>query len=505
MSKKLMQIGNDLQVAWDDYVIDTKKTTALEVMHRPEPIETAFVFDAPWEVRASSYHHVIKCHDGIYRLYYIAYPEIDTKSEINYVCAIESIDGVHWYRPEYNLYEFEGSKKNNIVFRDQREGAMITDNFMVFLDTNPKCKKEERYKAIGLAACINNDWSVCDLWCYISEDGINWKYSHTMFSKLEGMSWCFDSDNHVIWDGKQYVLFFRGRHRYKDYVQNEESVADNKLRAIEQDIYNYRDIRVAYSKDFKTWDIYGELNYQDGEDYQIYANQIMKYPRNEKLWVGFPTRNVERRSMKGSFEHLGGASGVINRQRNYKKAIRSATVMTDCQFMVSHDTKNWVRSKDAFYTAGPETAGNWCYGDGYIVPFLLETPGRFGRIDNEYSLYFCENSRSLTKPKELFRYALRLDGFMSLHANYYKAKVVTKPLIFTGNKMILNFATSVLGNIYVTITDKDGNSITSLEVFGNSVNREVVFEDDLSKFSGKEVIITFDMQEADIYSFSFKN
>lgn len=502
MNKKVLKINNELQVVWDNFIIDTAKSTASEIVHRPEPIETAFVFDAPWEVRGSSYHHIVLCHDGIYRLYYIAYPQVDTTTEISYVCAIESKDGVHWYRPEYNLYEFEGSKKNNIVFRDQREGALLTDNFMVFLDPNPKCKKEERYKAVGLAACINYDWSVCDLWCYVSEDGLNWKYSHTLMSKPDEMSWCFDSDNHVVWDGKQYVLFFRGRHRYKDYVQKEDSVADNQLRAIEQDIYNYRDIRVAYSKDFRNWEIYGELEYVDGEDYQIYANQIMRYPRNEKLWIGFPTRNVERRSMKGSFEHLGGSSGVINRQRNYSVAIRSATVMTDCLFMTSRDTKKWERSKDAFYTAGPETAGNWCYGDGYIVPFFLETPGRFNRIDNEYTCYFCENSRAI-KPKELFRYALRIDGFKSLHANYYGAKVVTKPLIFNGSKMILNFETSVLGNIYVIITDKDGNSIRSLEVFGNSVNREVVFEQDISGFSGKEVVITFEMQEADIYSFLF--
>ena len=30
-------------------------------------------------------------------------------------CYAESLDGIHWYRPELGLVEFEGSKRNNIL------------------------------------------------------------------------------------------------------------------------------------------------------------------------------------------------------------------------------------------------------------------------------------------------------------------------------------------------------------------------------------------------------
>ena len=489
-------------VVWDKDVVDSRKTTALPVLHRPDRIAPVFAFDAPWESKASSYHHIVKCHDGIYRLYYISYPLQNPQTYYTHVCCLESTDCVNWTRPEYGLYEFEGSKRNNIVFQDLREGAMGTDNFMVFLDPNPKCKPEERYKAVGLAACINNDWSVCDLWCYVSPDGIHWKYSHTMFSKLEGMSWCFDSDNHIIWDGKRYVLYFRGRHRSRDYVQKAENVKNESLRNIEQDIYNYRDIRVAYSDDFRKWEIYGELDYEDGEDYQVYANHIMKYPRNEDVLIGFPVRNVERRSLEGTFSRLGGAVNVCKRNRSFAEAIRSAVVTTDAVFMVSKDGKRWRRSSDAFYTAGPESPYNWAYGDGYIVPYFFETKGRFNGIDNEYSSYFVENSRSV-KAKELTMYKIRLDGFYSYHADYYGAKLVTKKMTFKGEKMLLNFSTSALGHIFVTISDGE-KTVKSLEVFGNSASREVDFEEDIKVFNGKKVTVTFEMKEADVYSFIFK-
>ena len=59
-------------------------------------------------------------------------------------CYAESTDGIHWTKPELGLFEFEGSKQNNIVW----DGAG-THSFTPFMDTNPAAKPEAHYKAVA--------------------------------------------------------------------------------------------------------------------------------------------------------------------------------------------------------------------------------------------------------------------------------------------------------------------------------------------------------------------
>jgi hypothetical protein len=71
--------------------------------------------------------------------------------------------------------------------------------------------------------------------------------------------------------------------------------------------------------------------------------------------------------------------------------------------------------------------------------------------------------------------------------------------------MKINFSTSAYGNMYITIADTEGNSVTSCETFGNTDNRKVNFSKEvLEKFQGKEVVITFEMKDAKLYSFWFE-
>ena len=55
----------------------------------------------------------------------------------------ESLDGVHWTKPSLGLYEFNGSKDNNIFW-----SGKATD-LVPFLDGNPAAPPDQRYKAIG--------------------------------------------------------------------------------------------------------------------------------------------------------------------------------------------------------------------------------------------------------------------------------------------------------------------------------------------------------------------
>ena len=88
--------------------------------------------------------------------------------------------------------------------------------------------------------------------------------------------------------------------------------------------------------------------------------------------------------------------------------------------------------------------------------------------------------------------------------------LVTNPLIFEGNELHLNFETSAYGYIIVDVLDEDGNKLSegqSFEVFGNNIDRRVMFEDGsgFAAYAGKAVRLRFRMRDAKIYSMKFEN
>ena len=86
--------------------------------------------------------------DGeLYRMYYRGahYDEKTRKTAHEELCCYaESRDGIHWVKPELGLWEFDGSKKNNIVWM-----GTGSHNFAPFRDANPDCAADARYKAIA--------------------------------------------------------------------------------------------------------------------------------------------------------------------------------------------------------------------------------------------------------------------------------------------------------------------------------------------------------------------
>lgn len=78
------------------------------------------------------------------------------------------------------------------------------------------------------------------------------------------------------------------------------------------------------------------------------------------------------------------------------------------------------------------------------------------------SIYVNQNYAQPTA--HLHRYALRIDGFTSVHASYDGGEMITKPFYFTGDTLLLNFSTSAAGFIKVEILDLQGNKIEGYEL-----------------------------------------
>lgn len=347
---------------------------------------------------------------------------------------------------------------------------------MVMKDANPACLPEERYKAIGICSGFTPG-----LQCFTSPDGIHFKHGWEVTRKGY-----FDSLNTVRWDAdrSEYVAYIRGFHPSADC----------------KDVHGVRDIRYITSKDFHNWTDPEMLDFGDGDDYPLYTNCISRYPRAPQVFTGFPTRYVERQGWSDSFEQL---CGKEERQMRMKIHPRYGLATTDCVFMSSRDGFHWDRTEEAFMRPGPEEPHNWVYGDCYPALGMIETPGVYPGTDNELSLYAFTN-HWMNIPAELYRYTIRLDGFISRNATYKPQKLVTKPFTFTGSELRINFETSAKGGLYITLICEDGRRIHSDEVFGDRTDRAVGFTDGSPKdFEGKPVIMEIKMSDADIYSFRF--
>ncbi|MBO3808482.1 MAG: hypothetical protein FGF50_02665 [Candidatus Brockarchaeota archaeon] len=93
--------------------------------------------------------------------------------------TLKSTDGVNWVRPLLSLFEFNGSKRNNIVW-----SGVGTHNFTPFRDTNPNCPREESYKALGVGDG--------GLYAFKSPDGVRWQLMSRRPVITKGV---FDSQN----------------------------------------------------------------------------------------------------------------------------------------------------------------------------------------------------------------------------------------------------------------------------------------------------------------------
>lgn len=486
---KVISIGNKRETFWDSYLIDTDKTTAQLRVIQPTQKETCFIFDQLMELNTISYPCIVKDEKG-YKMYYLPWRNVNYCSA--YLSVIESEDGINWTRPELNLFQDSKNLPSNAVI------DILCDGMYVFYDQNPDCPEDEKYKAVGLLGLAPNGNNVPEegLWCYTSPDGYHFKLSHMITNCGR-----FDSLNTIHWIDGRYVCYLRNFH--KDSTEEGRVGLLTASQSYDTPDLNewIRDVRVMYSDDFKTWTTPKLIEFDDGKDYPLYTNNIIPYPRAPHIFVGFPTRYCERKKWTQNTEQM--ASNIIKKDAIENTEPRSGLAVTDCIFMTSHDGEMWHRYNEAFLTPGYEHEHNWVYGDCYPA---------FGFVDSgKETLYMYTNDwhRSNGYPKPLNRYEIRKDGFACCMADGEERVVITKPLIFEGKDLHLNFSTSAYGYIYIDILDEDGNKIgekESFEIYGDTIDRTIYFDDgsDFSEFSGKPVRLRFRMRDSKLFSMKFE-
>lgn len=482
-SSEPIAIGSRRELFIDDYLIESVDNVERK-LHHPIPREIIISFGEPWEGAGSGYHSVIRDGD-LFRLYYrgsqLEVVDGTLKAGGEDYCYAESRDGIHFTKPKLGLHEFEGSKDNNIFWT-----GVGSHNFAPFLDTNPNCRPESRFKALGGTAKEGG------LFAFHSADGIHWSLMRKEPVVTEG---AFDSQNLAFWDPTANV--------YRAYFRTfTEGVTTGKV----WKPAGRRAIRTASSKDFLSWENNAKLTYKDSPPEQLYTNQVAPYFRAPHLLIGFPTRYIER----GWSPSMRALPELARRRQRAAGHPRYGTALTEGLLMSSRDGVHFDRWNEAFLRPGPERPGTWLYGHQFIAWHAVQTHSSLPGAADEISLYASEGSWHGDE-NALRRYTLRLDGFVSVHAPWKGGEFLTKPLTFTGQELELNFASSAAGGLSVEIQNEEGAPIAGFaladcdELFGDSTERSVTWNghSDLSRLVGKPVRLRFSLRDADLYSLRF--
>jgi hypothetical protein len=376
-------LGSRLEVVWDSNRLAQMDRAWLE-LHPPALREVSIVHDKPWEGNVCCYHVVFK--DGpLYRMYYRGAATVGPWAGHKEVtCYAESDDGITWRKPELGLVEFEGSTANNIVWAE-----LGAHNFSPFLDNNPACPPDQRYKAVGSEGDGSGKGG---LHAFVSADGLRWRKLQPGPVLTDGN---FDSQNTVFWDAEKqcYTAWFRG------YFQGRTGKG-------------MRGIKASHSPDFIKWSAGEWVEFEPGTpEEELYTNAILPYPRAPGIYVGFPKRFTPDRLKPWDSSLGGGSPGV-----------------SDGVFMSSRDGRLFRRWSEAFLRPGLQRE-RWINRNNMTAWGLVETESGFPGAPRELSLYSTEDYYSRV-PNRLRRMTVRLDGFASARAAFAGGAVTTKPLTF---------------------------------------------------------------------------
>ncbi|MBN1342510.1 MAG: hypothetical protein JXQ73_07510 [Phycisphaerae bacterium] len=451
-----IDVGSRLEPFVDDFLIGQMQNVEL-MLHHPTFKNAAIAFDKPWEGNVCCYVTVFKDGDK-FRAYYrgMNYDPKAKKSGDQKVCYAESADGKTWTKPDLGLFEYEGSKANNIVWKN---GGC--HNFAPFKDPNPDCKPDERYKALGSVPYKALDKTRTGLAAFKSPDGIHWSYLSEKPVITKG---AFDSQNLAFYDT------LRGE--YRDYHRGfAEGV---------------RAIMTCTSKDFLKWTDPQWLQYGGITAEHLYTNAITPYPRAPHVFMGFPKRFMPTRRKSDHF-HPG---------------------VSDAVFMTSRDGLHFKRWQEALIRPGLQHS-RWENRNNMTAWGILETASDVPGTPNELSIYTTEGY--YVGPEFLRRHTIRLDGFVSVHADYKGGEMITKPLVFKGKHLIMNYSTSAAGSVRVEIQNPAGKPVEGFaladcpEIYGDSVAEPARWKggNDVGKLAGKPVRLRFVMKDADLYSIRF--
>jgi hypothetical protein len=232
----------------------------------------------------------------------------------------------------------------------------------------------------------------------------------------------------------------------------------------------------------------------------VYVPKALKYPYAPDVYLAFPTMY---------FHYWDAVDPARQTLGDPERGLGSGPI--DTQLEVSRNAVDWRRyARPAYIGIGRH--------EGYDVVQSYIAHGMVRRGNEIWQYYFgteeYHSTQQSTKPRRgVFRVVQRLDGFVSADAPYdTTALMVTKPLVFKGNRLVLNIDTEATGYVQVGLLDENGRPIPGYSVDdgvyinGDFIDKEVEWlgkGTNLSAFEGRPVQLVFRMRGSKLYAMQF--
>jgi len=464
-----LNLGSRRELFVDDCLVGSLDGVGLK-LHTPQPAGVALRFDKPWEGQFSCFVTVLK-DGGQYLMYYAGAPSYD----LGTTCYATSPDGIHWTRPNLRLHEVCGQRENNVLrFRNEIEGS----NFSPFIDTRPGVPAPERFKAV--MGTVHTGLSA-----FVSGDGIHWRKFREE-PLLRGPMFRLDSQNVAFWSEHEgcYVLYYRTLH----------ASPGSNYRAPECYAHGTRWVGRVTSPDFIHWSDHEEMEQGDAPYDELYVQQTHPYFRAPHIYISLAARFIAGREVV-----------TAEQARALRVHDRYWHDVSDVLLLTSRGGNRYTRTFLESFIRPGLGYGRWVSRTNFPALGVVPTG------PTEMSAYV---GRLYAQPEPfLERMILRTDGFASVNAASAGGQMTTKPFIFSGSQLEINYSTSAAGHIQVEIQDGGGRPIEGYAladadaIIGDELARVVAWQSgtDLSTLAGRPVRLRFAMKDADLYSLRFRD
>ena len=457
----------------------------------------------PWERYRVFFSSVVDRGDG-YQLYYTDMAFDEAGRATTNLCLAISDDGQHWERPELGLFEFRGSRANNIV-APYVHGAPMRDPAWPFehpylmvgtvsglLDPDGLKPPSEGDRARRLALRdphFNARPNIPHL--FASDDGLHWQVAAGPLSDLACDNW----SNQILYDHRlgRYVAYLRafpGRRTVARYETDDPTRVPwcQARHDAEPDGYG-----CAYITDELPTVM--DVDAEDEWRGDVQNPAVMAYPWADDVYLAFPSLHRY---------YPGCPEGPEHRFRFFNDGV------DDVHLYTSRDGIAWQRPSRWPYLSlgewGGDEGGSLFTGVGLV------------RSGNELWQYYtaCRRTHGAVVPADtgvarICRARQRLDGFVCVQAGQVGGHFTTPPLRFEGDRLELNIDCGGMGEAWVEVRDAEGRPISGFEldrcdvVDRNFVAHPVTWRGgaELATLQGRPVRLHFRLRLAKLFAFQF--
>ena len=461
----LYQIGTGRQLLVDNAFFEESENIALR-LHPPKKTgEKALQREHPWESATLNWFTVMEDPGVIdkqakYRMWYECY-DVDgwpTADDTSF-CYAESRDGIHWTKPELGLFEYKGSKKNNILFRQVGTGRAKSrvHGANVFLD--PIAEPEAKYKAVsqGMWKGRPRPHTVAGMF---SADGLKWtRYPKPICNIFA------DSQYSGFWD-----------FRLEEYVLYGRSFAGGRAvgRSTSADFTQFAPLETV---------LHADAN--DPPQSDLYNPAAIQYASADNVYFMFPSL----------FQH--------------------GPDTLDIRLAVSRDGIHWTwpEQDKAFIPLGEEGSfdSKCLYMGQGILQVGDETWLYYSGAPLTHSGHELKDLVNCEQPRACSRVVMKRDRFVSATSGDKTGRFVTPPLTFFGDTLVLNAEVRKGGSIRVALLDEDGKPLPNrtlddcLPITGDGLSIPVKWKTggDVALRAGRPTRMKVELKNADLFGFQF--